>query len=105
MYTIMCRRPLWARKVCPTTSGTIVQRRAQVLTGSLEWRWLRRSTFSNNFGSTKGPFLSDRPMFSYSYSYSYSFSFSYSIVVPLDYEYEHEYEYERNFYFPGNFNC
>src|ERR1700689_5530847 len=49
-------------KVKPTNSGTMVQARAQVLIGSLIPALVSRSTLANNFGVTKGPFFSDRPM-------------------------------------------
>jgi hypothetical protein len=49
-------------KVHPTNSGTIVQRRAQVLIGS-RMPWLTcRLTFAISLSSTYGPFLTDLPM-------------------------------------------
>jgi len=52
--------PLWTRKVCPTKSGVIMERRDQVLIG------LRApvvpvifSTFSRSLASTNGPFFND----------------------------------------------
>src|SRR5579885_1182327 len=52
--------PLCTAMVWPIISGTIVERRDQVLTTFFSLRALRASTFSRRWSSTKGPFLSER---------------------------------------------
>src|SRR5438876_7621799 len=54
--------PLWTSNVRPTNSGTIVQRRAQVLIGSCEPRCTAICTLRYSLGSTNGPFFKLRPM-------------------------------------------
>src|SRR5690349_2406958 len=54
--------PLCTRKVCPTKSGVIIERRDQVLIGFLETPELIFSTLSSSFMSTNGPFFSDLPI-------------------------------------------
>ena len=61
-YSFMKTLPLWMAKFLPMNSGTIVQARAHVLMASRAPPAFIRSTLANNFGSTNGPFLSDRPM-------------------------------------------
>src|ERR1700722_976168 len=52
--------PLCTRKVCPTKSGVIIDRRDQVLIGLLApVAALIFSTFSRSLASTNGPFFSD----------------------------------------------
>src|SRR5262245_23856785 len=58
MKTLMNCRPLCTRKVCPMNSGTTVQSRAQVLSGSL--RAPMRSTLASNRSLTNGPFFLER---------------------------------------------
>src|SRR5215204_3050337 len=52
-------RPLWTAMVCPTISGTTVERRDQVLMTFLSLFRFITSTFSSRGTSTKGPFFSD----------------------------------------------
>src|SRR5882757_10149718 len=54
--------PLCTRKVWPTKSGTISERRDQVLIGFFEFSLLSFSIFSRRWPSTKGPFFSDLPI-------------------------------------------
>src|SRR5688572_20591854 len=56
-------RPLWTARVCPTISGTTVERRDQVLMTFLSLFRFITSTFSRRGTSTKGPFFSDRDIF------------------------------------------
>src|SRR5208283_3742440 len=51
--------PLCTRKVCPTKSGVIIERRDQVLIGFFATPPLIFSIFSTSFTSTNGPFFSD----------------------------------------------
>jgi hypothetical protein len=51
--------PLCTRKVFPTKSGVIIDRRDHVFIGFLEAPVLIVSIFSSNLKSTNGPFLSD----------------------------------------------
>ena len=51
--------PLCTAIVCPTNSGTTVDRRDQVLMTFFSLVRFMTSTFSSNDVSTKGPFLSD----------------------------------------------
>src|SRR5262245_30799822 len=60
--TFKCVFPLWTMNVWPTHSGTIVQARAQVVTGSFTPDWFCRSTLPYNLASTNGPFFRDRPI-------------------------------------------
>src|SRR4051794_9099847 len=52
-------RPLWTAIVCPTISGTTVDRRDQVLMTFLSPPRFITSTFSSSGTSTNGPFFSD----------------------------------------------
>src|SRR5215218_2165558 len=52
-------RPLCTAMVCPTISGTTVERRDQVLMTFLSLFRFITSTFSSRGTSTKGPFFSD----------------------------------------------
>src|SRR6476620_10211128 len=52
-------RPLCTARVCPTISGTTVERRDQVLMTFLSPARFIVSTFSRSEVSTNGPFLSD----------------------------------------------
>src|SRR5215469_1674834 len=54
--------PLCTRKVCPTKSGVIIDRRDQVLIGLLALPPLIFSIFSRSLKSTNGPFFSDLPI-------------------------------------------
>src|SRR4029077_3026891 len=67
MYTGMNFLPLWTAIVCPTISGSIVERRDQVFTTFFSFRSFNASTFSRRWLSMNGPFLSERGIFS-SYS-------------------------------------
>src|SRR6266446_4494210 len=62
MYTGTCCFPLWTAMVCPTKSGRIVERRDQVLIGRLSLAARAAPTFFTRWWSTKGPFLTERPM-------------------------------------------
>src|SRR6266404_1117761 len=59
-YTGINFLPLCTAMVCPIKSGTIVERRDQVLTTFLSLRVLSPSTFSRRCPSTNGPFFSER---------------------------------------------
>src|SRR5712671_1691821 len=61
-YTGMCCLPLCTAIVRPTKSGTIVERRDQVLIGRLSLVLRALSTFDWRWWSTKGPFLIERDM-------------------------------------------
>src|SRR5580692_2213707 len=52
--------PLCTAMVCPIISGTIVERRDQVLTTFFSFRVFSPSTFSRRWPSTNGPFFSER---------------------------------------------
>src|SRR3990172_1510290 len=54
--------PLCTASVCPTNSGVMVDRRDQVLMTLRSWLRFISSIFWFNFGSTYGPFFSDRPI-------------------------------------------
>src|SRR5688500_3540447 len=58
----MCWRPLCTAMVKPTKSGTMVERRDQVLIGRLSLPARALSTFAIRCRSTKGPFLIERAM-------------------------------------------
>src|SRR5207342_3020794 len=58
-YTGMNLRPLCTAMVCPTISGTTVDRRDQVLMTFLSPPRFITSTFSSSGTSTNGPFFSD----------------------------------------------
>src|SRR5271166_4096266 len=53
--------PLCTRKVCPTKSGVIMDRRDQVLIGLFAPLFIF-SIFSRSFTSTNGPFFNDLPI-------------------------------------------
>src|SRR5690606_39169571 len=55
-------RPLCTAMVCPTISGTTVDRRDQVLMTFFSLSRFIASTFSRRCRSMNGPFLSDLPM-------------------------------------------
>src|SRR3954469_13034981 len=61
-YTGMCCLPLCTAIVRPTKSGTMVERRDQVLIGRLSVVLRALSTFAWRWWSTKGPFLIERDM-------------------------------------------
>src|SRR5437870_4135204 len=62
MYTGMNFLPLWTARVWPTNSGTMVERRDQVLS-TFFWRCrLSSSTRCSSLSSTYGPFRVERPM-------------------------------------------
>src|SRR5688572_10895309 len=61
-YTGMCCLPLCTAIVRPTKSGTMVERRDQVLIGRLSLVPRALSTFFSRWWSTKGPFLIERDM-------------------------------------------
>ena len=61
-YTGMCCLPLCTAIVKPTKSGTIVERRDQVLIGRLSLPVRAASTFFMRWWSTNGPFLIERAM-------------------------------------------
>ena len=62
MYTGTNFFPLCTAIVCPTISGTTVDRRDQVLMTRRSFSRFMASTFSSRCRSMNGPFLSDRPM-------------------------------------------
>src|SRR5262245_26613131 len=62
IYTGMNFLPLWTASVCPTISGTTVDRRDQVLMTFFSEPRFITSIFSRRWVSTNGPFLSDRLM-------------------------------------------
>ena len=62
MKTGTCLRPSWMAIVCPTISGKIVDERDQVRTIRFSLAVFISSIRLSSFGSTNGPFLSDRPM-------------------------------------------
>src|SRR5712692_4358845 len=55
--------PLCTAMVCPTISGTIVERRDHVFTTFFSNRLLSSSIFFIRWSSTNGPFFTDRPKF------------------------------------------
>src|SRR5438876_9279376 len=59
-YTGMNFFPLCTAMVCPIISGTIVERRDQVLITFFSLRVFSPSTFTRRWPSTNGPFLSER---------------------------------------------
>src|SRR5713226_5748893 len=61
-YTGMNFFPLCTAMVCPIMSGTIVERRDQVLITFFSLRVFNPSTFSRRWPSTNGPFFSERAM-------------------------------------------
>src|SRR6266581_4422392 len=68
-YTGMNFFPLCTAMVCPIMSGTIVERRDQVLITFFSLRVFNPSTFSRRWPSTNGPFFSERaidPLFPHS---------------------------------------
>src|SRR3989441_13345826 len=68
-YTGMNFFPLCTAMVCPIMSGTIVERRDQVLITFFSLRVFNPSTFSRRWPSTNGPFFSERaidPLFLHS---------------------------------------
>src|SRR6266568_3929451 len=68
-YTGMNFFPLCTAMVCPIMSGTIVERRDQVLITFFSLRVFSPSTFSRRWPSTNGPFFSERaidPLFLHS---------------------------------------
>src|SRR5580658_7946120 len=58
--TGMCCRPLWTAIVRPTMSGTIIERRDQVLIGLRSLRAAATWTFLARCRSTNGPFFVER---------------------------------------------
>src|SRR6266850_7063717 len=54
--------PLWTASVCPTNSGRMVQRRAQVLSTRFSPLRLSPSIFLTRESTTYGPFLMERAM-------------------------------------------
>src|SRR5687768_15971462 len=61
-YTGMCCLPLCTAMVRPMNSGTMVERRDQVLIGRLSLVLRALSTLAMRWWSTKGPFLIERAM-------------------------------------------
>src|SRR5439155_21067451 len=61
-YTGMNFLPLCTASVCPTISGTTVDRRDQVLMIFFSAARFITSTFSRRWVSTKGPFFNERPI-------------------------------------------
>lgn len=59
-YTGMNFFPLWIARVWPMNSGTMVERRDQVLKTFFSRARFSASIFFKSFGSTYGPFFSDR---------------------------------------------
>src|SRR2546425_11238066 len=62
MYTGMNFLPLCTAIVCPTISGTMVERRDHVLTTFFSNRRLSSSTFFIRWSSVNGAFFSDLPI-------------------------------------------
>ena len=60
MYTGTCLRPSWTAIVCPTISGTIVDRRDQVRMTRFSPRRFISRTLAIRWSSTNGPFFTDR---------------------------------------------
>ena len=60
MYTGMNFFPLCTASVCPTISGTTVERRDHVLMTFFSDPRFITSIFSRRWVSTKGPFFSER---------------------------------------------
>src|SRR4051812_23710473 len=65
MYTGMCVLPLCTAIVKPMKSGTMVERRDQVLIGRLSFPPRAFSTLAIKWWSTNGPFLTERAMVTY----------------------------------------
>src|SRR5690348_17350017 len=61
-YTGMNFFPLCTAMVCPTISGTTVDRRDQVLMTFFSLARFSISTFSSRWRSMNGPFFSERPI-------------------------------------------
>ena len=61
-YTGMNFFPLCTAIVCPTISGTTVERRDHVLITRFSVSRFMASTFSIRWTSMNGPFFSERPM-------------------------------------------
>src|SRR5262245_37705644 len=61
-YTGTNLRPLCTASVCPTISGTTVERRDQVLMTFFSFARFITYTFSRRCVSTNGPFFSERPI-------------------------------------------
>src|SRR2546427_12403168 len=61
-YAGMNFLPLCTAIVCPTISGTMVERRDHVLTTSFSNRRLSSSTFFIRWPSVNGPFFNDLPI-------------------------------------------
>src|ERR1700761_7334984 len=59
--------PLCTRKVCPTKSGVMVERRDHVLIGFFVPASACLSIFSSTCKSTKGPFLRDLPIYYFAF--------------------------------------
>src|SRR5262245_39351407 len=55
-----CWRPLWIAIVRPTMSGTIIERRDQVLIGRRSFFCTAERTFAARCRSTNGPFFNER---------------------------------------------
>src|SRR5256885_6686095 len=66
-YTGTCCLPLCTAIVRPMKSGTIVERRDQVLIGRLSLPPRALSTFAIRWWSTKGPFLTERAIAAFPY--------------------------------------
>src|SRR5260370_21656533 len=64
-YTGMNFLPLCTAIVCPTISGTIVERRDQVRSTFFSLRAFMAATFVARCASTNGPFLVDRAIISF----------------------------------------
>src|ERR1700676_439947 len=68
-YTGMNFLPLWQASVCPTNSGSIVERRDQVLMTFFSFFTFIASTFFSRWVSTNGPFFTERPISFSSYRF------------------------------------
>src|SRR5579872_381163 len=62
-YTGTCFRPSYTAMVCPTISGTTVERRDHVRITRRSRVLLSVWTFANKCASTNGPFFTDRPIY------------------------------------------
>src|SRR5438105_912071 len=76
--------PLCTASVCPTISGTTVDRRDHVLMTFFSAPRFITSTFSRRWVSTKGPFFSERPIyFCLRWTINLSVAFRLRVLYPL----------------------
>src|SRR2546425_3237036 len=84
MYTGMNFLPLCTAIVCPTISGTMVERRDHVLTTFFSNRRLSSSTFFIRWSSVNGPFFNDLPILCLDPSFAVHESSLFSRDVPAE---------------------